>query len=535
VTRWSFAILGIALGCGAKPGPPAWRSQRVGVERQTITPPTEQAVRYGEQPASAGSADPLARSVLDAAAQTNPALAEDERLNRACALLAQVTGDQQTPSYQAIEFALAHEGIIEPAPQLLAIQAADDDMGAAAAEIARVLPRAMEGGRFVRMGAGSAPSGRAGVRTLILALQESWIDAEPMAREIALGRSVTFRARIKPPYREPHVYLTRPSGVVDDLPFTKAGSELRVEIACREKGTLKVEVTGEDAAGSPSVLANFPVWCGERPPATLVIAAPATAAPIASTAEAEKRIFELANKERRKHGLEPLKWDDKAAEIARAHSLEMAADKYVAHHSPKTGSTGDRATRGGLGTPLLLENLARAYSPEEAHHGLMGSPGHRANLLSPKVTHLGVGVAPGESFPRQREIYVTQLFFRSSPKVDKDYARLQVLDAVKARRKAQNRTQVVPDPRLQEIAQGYADAAAAGRKGDGQAWAKRKIADLVGYQRVVTIMGIAGDPVDAIGDGVVDGGYRIGIGIAQGTSPRFGDNAVFVVIMMGGR
>src|SRR5262249_13157073 len=143
----------------------------------------------------------------------------------------------------------------------------------------------------------------------------------------------------------------------------------------------------------------------------------ATPAPAPTDAGAvEREIFELANRDRGRGGLPPLAWDDRAAAIARLHSEEMRDKEYVAHVSPTTGTAGDRAKAGGLATPLLLENLARAYSPSEAEDGLMNSPGHRANLMSPSATHLGVGVALGRPVGGQRELYVTQLFFRVTPR-----------------------------------------------------------------------------------------------------------------------
>ena len=43
------------------------------------------------------------------------------------------------------------------------------------------------------------------------------------------------------------------------------------------------------------------------------------------------------------------------------------------------------------------ENIALAPSVETAHRNLMNSPGHRANILDPAFTRVGIGiiVAPG--------------------------------------------------------------------------------------------------------------------------------------------
>ena len=41
------------------------------------------------------------------------------------------------------------------------------------------------------------------------------------------------------------------------------------------------------------------------------------------------------------------------------------------------------------------ENLAGAPTVERAHSGLMNSPGHRANILNPNFTHVGIGIVDG--------------------------------------------------------------------------------------------------------------------------------------------
>jgi uncharacterized protein YkwD len=41
------------------------------------------------------------------------------------------------------------------------------------------------------------------------------------------------------------------------------------------------------------------------------------------------------------------------------------------------------------------ENLAGAPTVERAHTGLMNSQGHRANILNPNYTRIGVGVIDG--------------------------------------------------------------------------------------------------------------------------------------------
>jgi hypothetical protein len=194
----------------------------------------------------------------------------------------------------------------------------------------------------------------------------------------------------------------------------------------------------------------------------------------------------------------------------------------------------DRARRAGLATPLLLENLARAYSAKEAHDGLMNSPGHRANLLNPQATHAGMGVALREG-PGGHELYVTQLFIRKNPRLDLELARGEVVRAIAAARAAAGVPPSVADPDLDRIAGVYARGlAAGGDRGKLNEAMDRELDKIVArYSQVATATGITTDPASAVRAQVVDPKARnFGLGIAQGSHPEMGEGAVFVVILM---
>jgi hypothetical protein len=54
----------------------------------------------------------------------------------------------------------------------------------------------------------------------------------------------------------------------------------------------------------------------------------------------------------------------------------------------------DRLERAGYtGWTAIAENIAAGYpTPEAVVQGWMSSPGHRANLLSPRYTEIGIGL-----------------------------------------------------------------------------------------------------------------------------------------------
>ena len=116
--------------------------------------------------------------------------------------------------------------------------------------------------------------------------------------------------------------------------------------------------------------------------------------------ELELEILRLTNRERAAHGLNPLVIDYALSRAARFKSQELVDLQYTTHASPVYGDFTQ--------IPLLFidsftgiaENLAFTWnfdfpSITAAHfvQGWMDSPGHRANILNPNMTSLGVGVA----------------------------------------------------------------------------------------------------------------------------------------------
>jgi uncharacterized protein YkwD len=106
----------------------------------------------------------------------------------------------------------------------------------------------------------------------------------------------------------------------------------------------------------------------------------------------EAQMLTLVNQERARVGLPALAWDDTLAPIARAHALEMFELGYFSHDSPISGSPFDRLNAAGVQYRAAGENLALAPDLDIAHQGLMDSPGHRANILSPDFGRVGIGI-----------------------------------------------------------------------------------------------------------------------------------------------
>jgi uncharacterized protein YkwD len=537
----AFALAAFLAGCPAG-GNPSWRRDKAPRPARTITfaPSGDPATSYNDPPiAEAPSSrfgDELVLAVTETAtAAGRAAPLPDGRLFALAGDLARLIADEPVPPYEAIEFALSHHGVIEPSPHLVTVGAREGQEEAAIRAIRDKLPEVLGAGSYARVGVGIAARAD-GTSTIVVALLESGIETAPIPRQVAAKGVVAVRGRVLAPYGEPRVYVTQLGGHVERPPVVRDDEGgFRVEIRCGDgAGKRQVEVTAQGPRGV-TVLANFPVWCGEAPPARVALSLPAEGTPVATAAEAERAVFELANADRRRAGLPPLTWSDRAAGIARAHCLDMRDNGFVGHVSPTTGSASDRMRAAGLGTPLVLENVARAFSPEEAEAGFMNSPGHRANLMSPEATHIGIGVVLGDDISGRPELYVTQLFYRVPPRLDRKAGLAAARRAIAEKRKAAGVGEVASDRGLDEVAQRLADGLvkAPDRKDELAARAGREL-DKFGdrYTEVTTVLTVVGDPADLEPEGVADGQMRAyGLGMAQGDDPSMGENAIFVVII----
>lgn len=137
---------------------------------------------------------------------------------------------------------------------------------------------------------------------------------------------------------------------------------------------------------------------------TAVWARPLTPEDLART---RADVVELTNRERGRARLAPLAVDRWLTAAAQAHSADMVARDFYSHTSPEGTQPWDRAAAAGSRRRTIGENIACGQrSAAEVVEGWMNSPGHRANILKPDFTHIGVGFVGGG----RTGTYWTQLF-----------------------------------------------------------------------------------------------------------------------------
>lgn len=110
------------------------------------------------------------------------------------------------------------------------------------------------------------------------------------------------------------------------------------------------------------------------------------------SATAERALFEAANHERTAQGLAQLRWDNALANAAHEHALLMAQRNTLSHQFPGEPPLQDRARVAGARFTEIAENVAEGPSAVQIHSSWMHSPPHRANLLDPELTAIGIAV-----------------------------------------------------------------------------------------------------------------------------------------------
>jgi uncharacterized protein YkwD len=122
----------------------------------------------------------------------------------------------------------------------------------------------------------------------------------------------------------------------------------------------------------------------------------------------QQYMLELINDSRSSQGLVAVVWDEFAAQVGQAHAEEMAGNGYMSHWDLAGQGPDIRySLAGGFdcsmenvysfwqrydnGTPVPIQDWKAEV--KRAHDSLMNSPGHRANIMMPEHTRVGIGMA----------------------------------------------------------------------------------------------------------------------------------------------
>lgn len=126
-------------------------------------------------------------------------------------------------------------------------------------------------------------------------------------------------------------------------------------------------------------------------------------------------LVSLTNEDRLKNGVGELEEDEALSRIAQQKAEDMATRGYFAHKTPEGHEPWWWLEQAGYRYKHAGENLAVNFSDsEEVEQAWMDSPTHRANIVKPVYTKIGIGVARGE-YEGEKAIFVVQLFATPPP------------------------------------------------------------------------------------------------------------------------
>src|SRR5277367_4846609 len=120
---------------------------------------------------------------------------------------------------------------------------------------------------------------------------------------------------------------------------------------------------------------------------------------------AEKILFDQLNESRVLAGLSALRWDANQAAAARKHCALMVQHGALSHQFPGEAGLQQRLNEAGEEFSVAAENVAMAQTADEIHYEWMHSPPHRANILDPQLTAVGIATMPGN-----KGVYAVQDF-----------------------------------------------------------------------------------------------------------------------------
>ena len=281
-------------------------------------------------------------------------------------------------------------------------------------------------------------------RIIIALSAKPTLTLDPLRRVFTPGETVEISGTLARGYSAPQALAMSADGRFVDLETTVTDQRFVSRLTVGA-GVWVVEILAEGQSG-PVPLTQLTLY-GDAPVPTVF---ESTWPPALETAtDGAEYIAGLVNGARLDVGLPPLSLSAPLRRVARAHCEDMATTDFVGHRSRRTGTLSDRLRTVGYRSVNRGENVALNRSLYDAHVGLMWSLGHRKNILSPRFTHLGVGV-----HHTKRGWYVTQVFVRPTPVVDnpqgaarrllREIDRVRVDDALDATRR---------DPSLARIAQ----------------------------------------------------------------------------------
>lgn len=106
------------------------------------------------------------------------------------------------------------------------------------------------------------------------------------------------------------------------------------------------------------------------------------------------------NASRRANGEAPLRFNRQLGRAAMVHACDMLVHDFFDHRGTDGSSSQSRVRTAGYQDCIVAENIAWGFPrSEQIITGWMNSPGHRRNMLHPRIEEFGIGITQGPKGP----------------------------------------------------------------------------------------------------------------------------------------
>lgn len=238
----------------------------------------------------------------------------------------------------------------------------------------------------------------------------------------------------------------------------------------------------------------------------------------------EDSMFAITNAQRRKHKLPPLIRSEPVTVVARKHSLDMSRRGFFGHINPDGWDVARRLNHQDIWYVACAENVAKTLSIINAHEGFMESRRHRDNMLDQSFTHLGIGVYKGpDDF-----LFITQNYIEAADTIDADSAAKFIEKKLNRKRVYSRRSYLTREASIDSVATHHSRKMLKVQNPKIPQDFKDIDTSACAFHFVTPRLNDIFDDASM----VRHRGSRMGIGIAQGNSRKYGNGLLWITIII---
>ncbi len=271
------------------------------------------------------------------------------------------------------------------------------------------------------------------------------------------GSTITIQGTANQPL-DADAYITLPSGITEKITLQSedpipANKPFILTYQTKDTGRYIVEINETTGAA----VINMPIYITTGTPLIPdyqdLINAFTPKAQTISLQKDRATMLTMINAIRTSLGLSAVSLNTQLSALAQEHSNDMVAKNYFGHVNLEGKSPEDRRKKAQYPAEVG-ENLANSSTLASAMQGLLRSPIHRANILTPHWTQVGIGIAKSSD----GSLKVTQEFsgeILTSSKLGE--LRQQLISGINAERNKASTSAILEDEQLTNVATNWSE------------------------------------------------------------------------------